>query len=283
VVNQGDRAELPGYNQPTLQFPSFLSTAVRNMLSGNSTIGDLLAMSRQIFDGGASGLSVRLLIDAYTGDYTSVVVGAGFVGSTSTETSGNFGGAGSGGSDEDTQGPNNLVVIFPGAEFGQGPTPTAQQLAKSLKGKNTDAQVFNSTYLMDDDYNTADALAYVLNSQARDGGKILIYGYSYGGDLANYLAKRLDEHGVNVTYMAIVDGTNGPFNNVDRTVSKNVGYTDNFYQAPAIWPTGGVLHGGSLSGPNTVNNYPMKGVDHMNIDDATLNTIRNVMQTFLKL
>jgi hypothetical protein len=41
-----------------------------------------------------SGASTRLLIDAYSADYTSVVVGAGFVGNTSTETSGNFDGAG---------------------------------------------------------------------------------------------------------------------------------------------------------------------------------------------
>jgi len=71
----------------------------------------------------------------------------------------------------------------------------------------------------------------VHNGDAVEGGKIIIYGYSWGGVLAQHLTDRLKVDGIEVELLITVDAAAGKRSNqVDRTVSDNVVENLNIYQ-----------------------------------------------------
>ncbi len=77
---------------------------------------------------------------------------------------------------------------------------------------------------------TQAAYDYVMKNYA-EGGRVVVYGYSYGGVLASHLEKRLAENKVKVNFLVTVDAAAGfQSNQVDRTVSNNTDENLNIYQ-----------------------------------------------------
>lgn len=64
------------------------------------------------------------------------------------------------------------------------------------------------------------------------GDKVVIYGYSYGGDNAVNLAENLQDKNIPVERMVLVDSSDGPLLNttVDMSIPNNVKSTLNIYQ-----------------------------------------------------
>lgn len=77
---------------------------------------------------------------------------------------------------------------------------------------------------------TQEAYDYVLKNYA-SGGRVVVYGYSYGGVLASHLEKRLKENKIQVDFLVTVDAAAGPQSDqVDRVVSDNTKENLNIYQ-----------------------------------------------------
>lgn len=134
------------------------------------------------------------------------------------------------------------------------------------------------------DQGTESAYNEVIKNQKADPtGRVLLYGYSYGGTLVNHLAKRLEKAGVKVNIMVTVDAANGwGSDNVDRTIGSNVEKTENYYQENVSFGSDPTMsHGGANSGKyGQVNNHNKskdksngKLVNHMSIDDVTINDV----------
>ena len=147
-----------------------------------------------------------------------------------------------------------------------------------------------------------------------EGEKVILYGYSYGGDFAVELAEKLKGDGITVNLLITVDASDGPAQNstVNTTIPDNVEFNRNIYQtedsgvSSSSRSTGSSSSGssgssssnsgssdspGSNGGPNTaansskttVKNYNVtgNGVTHGNIDEKNLKnnitTIKNFM------
>jgi hypothetical protein len=141
------------------------------------------------------------------------------------------------------------------------------------------------------------ALSFIQENYS-EGERLIIYGYSYGGDFAVELASSLGKAGFNVNLLVTVDASDGPLQNstVDRTISENVNLNQNIYQTTNSGASSGSQSTGSGSsnsgtsnspgsngGPNraanpnktrVVNrNVTAKGTTHGNIDEKYLNDV----------
>jgi hypothetical protein len=65
-----------------------------------------------------------------------------------------------------------------------------------------------------------------------DGDQVIVYGYSYGADVAVELAESLGNAGIPIDLLVTVDGSDGPMQNstVNTEISENVGTNLNIYQ-----------------------------------------------------
>lgn len=71
----------------------------------------------------------------------------------------------------------------------------------------------------------------IANNKVNPNGRIVIYGYSYGGKYATFLAKKLKNSGIRVELLATVDAAAGwGSGTVDRLISDNVKLNVNFYE-----------------------------------------------------
>lgn len=78
---------------------------------------------------------------------------------------------------------------------------------------------------------TQEAYDYVLKNYAQN-GRVVVYGYSYGGVLASHLEKRLKENKIRVNFLVTVDAAAGPQSDqVNRVVSDNTDENLNIYQS----------------------------------------------------
>ena len=50
---------------------------------------------------------------------------------------------------------------------------------------------------------------YIKENRTED-GQVIVYGYSWGGVLANHLAKRLEKDKIKVSFLITVDAADGP-------------------------------------------------------------------------
>jgi len=198
--------------------------------------------------------------------------------------------------------PGDIIVMFTGANF---VIYNADKDATNILDKGVDAQsnggtriTYNTVYLpfYSDDDGTDDALGEIEKAQkANPNGRVIIYGYSYGGVLANHLAKRLDTKNISVDLLVTVDAANGQGSDkVDRTISKNVKKNINYYEknksnSKFKRPVGS--HGGSNKGvrEGQVENHDYsnetfngEGIDHYNIDNATVNDVLKNVGDILK-
>jgi RHS repeat-associated protein len=64
------------------------------------------------------------------------------------------------------------------------------------------------------------------------GEKVIVYGYSYGGDFAVELAEKLKVDNITVNLLITVDATDGPLQNstINKTIPDNVEVNQNIYQ-----------------------------------------------------
>lgn len=144
------------------------------------------------------------------------------------------------------------------------------------------------------DVATQAAYDYIKEARGKD-GRVVIYGYSYGGVLANHLAKRLKADKIRVDYLILLDAANGPKSDqVDREI-ENVDKADVYYNDDANPLTNNILtshgHEGKAKDSTTkVNNIKVTFVDengkkkkvtHSNIDDEKMKDIINSINQFL--
>jgi predicted DNA-binding protein len=185
--------------------------------------------------------------------------------------------------------PGDIVIIFSGANI--PPLITANRSAsdpfmKTITSNSNSATVeqYNTLYYMSDSKATEEAYNDIVAAQTRNpDSKVIIYGYSYGGVLAKYLSKRLDQQHIKVDLLVIVDAANGKKSNkVDRKISNNVKKNKTYYEnndansAMREFLVGS--HGGPSEGSlnGQVENYNLsketyknESIDHYNIDDAS--------------
>lgn len=115
------------------------------------------------------------------------------------------------------------------------------------------------------------------------------------GVLASYLAKKLDEKGIEVSLLITVDAANGrKSNKVNRKISKNVKRNINYYTTNK--PKGLLKNLIGSFGDSNVESVPYQvenrdqtentlnneAVDHYNIDDATADSIIKEITNLLK-
>ncbi|MGS2765244.1 RHS repeat domain-containing protein [Sinomicrobium sp. M5D2P9] len=152
-----------------------------------------------------------------------------------------------------------------------------------------------------------------VNDNYEAGDQVMVYGYSYGVDVAVDLTESLNEAGINVDLLVTVDGSDGPLQNttVNTDIPENVDTNLNVYQtdnsgtSSSSRSTGASSSGtssgssssnsgssnspGSNGGPNSAVN-PSKtnvvnknitgpGVNHGNIQQKAQNTIQPLINT----
>ena len=136
---------------------------------------------------------------------------------------------------------NDVIVAFQGGPFGGGKTITADnntsaynivaQAESDAMAKNIE---FNGT-VIGPGYTSGAAVnnAYdFIKANYTAGEKLVIYGYSYGGDPAIELAEKLKADGIIVDLLVTVDATDGPLRNttVSSEIPDNVTTNINLYQ-----------------------------------------------------
>ena len=216
--------------------------------------------------------------------------------------------------------PGDVVVIFDGADLSSMlPPGNGQSLANGVNINGGSVRAFVGQFWTTDVYQgqygpvsgnrrlnmhsekdmdiaTQAAYDYIKESRKSNGeGKVIVYGYSWGGVLANHLAKRLKEDNITVDYLNIVDAANGDLSpQVDRTFSDNVGVVDNYYTTDETNVLGSRGDKGKPEKGNSmtkVNNKirvtyddgsgKKQRVTHSNIDEATFDEILNNINKFL--
>jgi RHS repeat-associated protein len=212
--------------------------------------------------------------------------------------------------------PGDVVVIFDGADLFSGYSEgNGARMESSVEANGGDVRSFVGQYWMSDevhrqtgltheartidmhsdkdlDQATQAAYDYVKESRKTNkDGKTIIYGYSWGGVLANHLAKRLKEDKITETdFLIIVDAANGrQSDEVDRDYSESAERVDNYYTPDRSNRLGS--HGKEGKPKEKVNNKvkvtytdtngKKKTVTHSNIDEATFDEILKSINDFL--
>ncbi|MEJ5092312.1 DUF6443 domain-containing protein [Sphingobacterium faecium] len=180
--------------------------------------------------------------------------------------------------------PGDIIVFFTGGILGapiQGNTKTTQILYNNLvANRNGESVILYTSVYYNPDQIIESAFTHIQgNAKAFPNGKVVLYGYSYGGVIANKLAGKLKDAGINVNLMISVDAANGYWSDeVDRNISDNVDLNLNFFETNGknfTFPDITMSYGGKNKGKNVVNvdksNDKFNGekMNHMNIDDAT--------------
>ena len=146
--------------------------------------------------------------------------------------------------------PGDVVILFSGANLNSSdkePYGITTQIKNSLDKNSNGAKIgkFLSDYAkayetgsaelpiafeQNFDKLTQEAYDYI-KANLEKNGRVAIYGYSWGGVLATYLAKRLKKENIDVSNLILIDAADGPFSSkVDRNISDNVDNFVNIYQ-----------------------------------------------------
>jgi RHS repeat-associated protein len=136
---------------------------------------------------------------------------------------------------------NDVIVAFQGGPFGGGKTLTVDNKTSAyniVKQAESDAMAKNIEF--DGRVIQTGLTAGASVNNAYDfikanytaGEKLVIYGYSYGGDPAIELAEKLKADGITVDLLVTVDATDGPMRNstVSSEIPDNVTTNINLYQ-----------------------------------------------------
>jgi RHS repeat-associated protein len=109
------------------------------------------------------------------------------------------------------------------------------------------------------------------------GEKIIIYGYSYGGDFAVELAKELKDMSIQVDLVITVDASDGPANNmtVDDVIPTNVKEAQNYYQTDKSGASSGSQKSGSNGSQGGSSNSPGSHGDPKRAKDPAKTKVTN--------
>lgn len=165
------------------------------------------------------------------------------------------------------------VLIIGGADlFFTGLSDEAKGILAGVEG-SVHKSAANYAYTVDSDGRFVDDMASSLQQSHAAGQRIIIYGYSKGGDLALQLSRKLNSMNVPVAALITIDVANGWWSNqIDRSVPSNVAINYNFYQTTPGSPL--PSYGGPNSGSGLIFNYDLTSpsINHSNIDSATMGT-----------
>ena len=210
---------------------------------------------------------------------------------------------------------NDVVIAFTGGPDGGGKTikpenagTTGKILLDAQKAAIAKGVEFNGIVItpgVTSGSAVDNALSFIKENY-KEGEKLIIYGYSYGGDFAVELSEKLKEQNIKVDLLVTIDASDGPMGNstVNTEIPDNVKQNLNIYQEDDSGASSasqkstnkpssdGTSSGtsdspGSNGGPNTAAN-PSKTkvvngnltnqlVTHGNIDEKTAKTVSNVI------
>jgi RHS repeat-associated protein len=143
----------------------------------------------------------------------------------------------------DTDG-RDIIIAFTGGPTGGGKTVDAKTGDAGTTGKVIrDAQKFADDHGIElqsrvitpgwtSGSSVKNALGFIKENYSK-GEKVILYGYSYGGDFAVELSEALKEEGITVDLLVTVDASDGPLQNssVNTIIPDNVKENQNFYQS----------------------------------------------------
>lgn len=197
--------------------------------------------------------------------------------------------------DVDGKGPGDRVIIFTGnilIPFIQQRTPTMDQLYKGVGKNGADVTMYNTYRQVTDAAFIKSAVNEVLQSRkANPNNTIIIFGYSYGGVVAQKVAAELKKQNVEVKLLVTLDAANGTASDeINRVIPSNVKTNKNYYETnkpnsgviEKVLDSNGAANCAEDCDKTDVQNFDMsktqqdgKPVDHYNIDDKMINTIIN--------
>jgi RHS repeat-associated protein len=156
---------------------------------------------------------------------------------------------------------NDIIIAFTGGPTGKGKTVDANSKDAGTTGRIVqEAQKFAEENGIDfkstvitpgwsSESSIINAISFIQENYSK-GEKIILYGYSWGGDFAVELAKVLDKLDIKVDLLVTVDATDGPLQNVtvDNTIPENVKTAINYFQTGNSGKSSGSQHSGSSIG-----------------------------------
>lgn len=157
---------------------------------------------------------------------------------------------------------NDIIVAFTGGPFGSGKTAdpknegtTGRVVQEAQKFAEQNGIEFSGRVItpgVSSGSSVSNALGFIKENYTK-GEKLVIYGYSYGGDFAVELAKELKKEGITVDLLVTVDASDGPLNNttVDDVVPDNVGVAVNFFQSKKSGQSSSSQNSGSGDEPGS--------------------------------
>jgi len=182
----------------------------------------------------------------------------------------------------------NKVILFGGADFynegkyginkeiGRAVATAAQKIKIPLK--SGDIKLFNSPLIVND-FNQDIVKPLILaikNNFDRINGKIILYGYSLGGNILMYCLEELKKNNINVDLLITIDSAKGyPGTIAVKTkVPDNVKLNLNIYQTKAsdIGSRGFANKGKNVININLsgIKNSKNEEINHSNIDEYTM-------------
>lgn len=146
--------------------------------------------------------------------------------------------------------------------------------ARRYKTSIKDERLAIEAYATDTDDDVKDLAIDFIEKNNKGNGKVIIYGYSWGGDTAVELAKDLNGKGIQVDLLVTIDSALGPFNGPavrDRTVPPNVKLNMNHYTTTPQSRIGsrGLPNWAEDSSKTEVRNIKHTGPSHGQMDEKT--------------
>jgi len=178
----------------------------------------------------------------------------------------------------------DVVVVLGGLDMmSQGDAGTAADIANDLNTWATDNNIkdFSAKPFVSDAFdNVKDNIMSYINDNydAESGEKLIISGYSWGGDTSVELAEALKEAGIDIDLLITVDAAKGPRSGgnigdgVDREIPNNVKEATNYYQdKPSPLRSHGAEATAADPSKTSVMNVKVttEGTEHGNIDEQT--------------
>lgn len=178
----------------------------------------------------------------------------------------------------------DVVVVLGGLDMAsKGDAGTAKDIAGDLNtwAKDNNIQDFAAKEFASDAFDKVkgDVMSFINeNYDAESGEKLIISGYSWGGDTSVEIAEALKEAGVSVDLLITVDAAKGPRSGgdigdgVDRVIPDNVKEATNYYQDK---PSSIRSHGAEATAADPTKTSVMNvkvttsGTEHGNIDEQT--------------
>lgn len=146
--------------------------------------------------------------------------------------------------------------------------------ARHYKTSIKDERLAIEAYATDTDDDVKDLAIAFIEKNHQSKGKVIIYGYSWGGDTAVELAKDLNAKAIKVDLLVTIDSALGPFNGPavrDRTVPPNVKLNMNHYSTTPKSRIGsqGLPNWAEDSSKTEVRNISHTGPSHGQMDETT--------------